>query len=152
MDLPDRPRKRLDEERVRYVLCTIPRISLSRLTVLRYLSKEERKRYLVVVDEEGLLCWAKNGERITTSPDYRDSMDGIVPVSDTTTPTWRSTTGQQFPSGSPNDSDSASDISVGSNEDAVRLYSLVPASWSLTVRSRHATPIRNCTMLKVSAS
>ena len=120
--------------------------------MLRYLSKEERKKYLVIVDEEGLLCWAKNGERITTSPGFRDSMDGIVPVSDTTTPTWRSTTGQQFPSGSSNDPDSASDISVGSNEDAVRVYSLVPTSWSLTIESRPATPTRNYTMLKVSAN
>jgi Mg-chelatase subunit ChlD len=56
-------------------------------------------------------------------------MEGIVPVSDTTTPTWRDTTGQQtarqqsLASSSSDGSDgsnSDSEISVGSNEDAAR--------------------------------
>jgi len=48
---------------------------------IRYLSREERKDYLVEVDDEGRLRWAKNGELITTSvDDYKDSTQGIVPV------------------------------------------------------------------------
>lgn len=102
VDLEERPRTRLDTE------------------LVRYLSKEERNKYLVVVDEEGMLCWAKNGERVNTSPECRDSLDGIVPVSDHTTPTWRNTTGQQNTVHSSDDSNSDSDIGVGSNEDASR--------------------------------
>lgn len=66
-DLPNRSRQRLENEQV------------------RYLSKEERQNYLVKVDAQGRLCWAKNGERITTKDAYyRDSMRGIVPKSDGT--------------------------------------------------------------------
>lgn len=51
---------------------------------IRYLSKEERKDYLVEVDSEGMLRWAKNNELITTSVDqYQDSMHGIVPKGST---------------------------------------------------------------------
>ncbi|KFX87669.1 hypothetical protein O988_09333, partial [Pseudogymnoascus sp. VKM F-3808] len=56
------PRERLDRERV------------------RYLSKEERLDYLVKIDEAGRLCWAKDGARIDTSTNYRDSLHGIVPI------------------------------------------------------------------------
>jgi hypothetical protein len=48
---------------------------------IRYLSREERKDYLVEVDDEGRLRWAKNGELITTSvDDFKDSTRGIIPV------------------------------------------------------------------------
>lgn len=56
------PRDRLDKERV------------------RYLSKEERKAYLVIIDKDGRLCWAKNGARIDTTINFKDSIQGIVPV------------------------------------------------------------------------
>ncbi|KAI4719154.1 hypothetical protein E4T48_04659 [Aureobasidium sp. EXF-10727] len=102
VDLPERPRTRLDEERV------------------RYLSREERQKYLVNIDDEGMLCWAKNGERISTSPEWKDSMEGIVPITDDTTPTWRNTTGRSQLSESSSGEDSDSDISVGSGEDASR--------------------------------
>ena len=63
MSLEKCPRERLDKERV------------------RYLSREERLRYLVMVDREGRLCWRKNGVRITTDSDkWRDSVEGIVEV------------------------------------------------------------------------
>jgi hypothetical protein len=62
------PRERLDRERV------------------RYLSKEERLDYLVKIDSEGRLCWAKNGARIDTTAEYRDSIHGIVPVNDPSPP------------------------------------------------------------------
>lgn len=61
LDLPLCSREKLDRERI------------------RYLSREERKDYLVNVDGQGRLRWAKNGELITTSAqDYKDSMHGIV--------------------------------------------------------------------------
>lgn len=56
------PRERLNRERV------------------RYLSKEERKAYLVHIDKDGRLCWAKNGARIDTTINFKDSIHGIVPV------------------------------------------------------------------------
>lgn len=66
----------------------LPTVSRARLEAeqVRYLSREERQNYLVKVDAEGRLCWAKNGERITTSTDYKDSVSGIVPISDPTPP------------------------------------------------------------------
>lgn len=63
---PTVSRERLDKERV------------------RYLSREERLNYLVTIDKEGRLCWAKNGERISSTTDYKDSVNGIVPVDDPT--------------------------------------------------------------------
>lgn len=62
LDLPLCSREKLDRERI------------------RYLSKEERKDYLVEVDDLGRLRWAKNGTVVTTSvEEYMDSMHGIVP-------------------------------------------------------------------------
>ncbi|KAL5470074.1 hypothetical protein PMIN07_002072 [Paraphaeosphaeria minitans] len=51
---------------------------------VRYLSREERMQYLVTIDHAGRLCWAKNGERISTSMDYKDSINGIVSKDDST--------------------------------------------------------------------
>lgn len=48
LDLPECSRERLDSQQV------------------RYLSREERQNYLVEVDAEGLLIWAKNGQRVWT--------------------------------------------------------------------------------------
>ena len=66
----------------------LPTISRAQLEAeqVRYLSREERLNYLVEVDGEGRLCWARNGERITTSTDYKDSVVGIVPIDDPTPP------------------------------------------------------------------
>jgi hypothetical protein len=66
LDIDACPRERLDREQV------------------RYLSREERQYYLVKVDDEGRLCWAKNGARIDTSVKYKDSIHGIVPSDDPT--------------------------------------------------------------------
>jgi hypothetical protein len=71
VDIPERSRARLDKEQV------------------RYLSREERLNYLVKVNEQGLLVWAKNGELVWTKDElFRDSVNGIVPVDDPA-PTWR---------------------------------------------------------------
>ncbi|CAN8101305.1 unnamed protein product [Discula destructiva] len=66
IDMASCPRERLDREQV------------------RYLSREERQHYLVQVDSEGRLCWAKNGKRIDTTEEWKDSIHGIVPVDDPT--------------------------------------------------------------------
>lgn len=88
-ELPDRSRARLEKEQV------------------RYLSKEERLQYLVYVDDEGRLRWAKNRQRIWTSDElYRDSMKGIVPVDDVT-PEFRSF--EEFGGDTVKDADSSSD-------------------------------------------
>lgn len=61
MDMPECTRKKLDAEQV------------------RYLSREERLNYMVKIDEEGLLRWAKNGELVWTKDElYKDSIQGIV--------------------------------------------------------------------------
>ncbi|KAG8163386.1 hypothetical protein KVR01_006683 [Diaporthe batatas] len=69
-------------------LSTCPRDRLEREQV-RYLSREERQYYLVKVDLDGRLCWAKNGARIDTTEDWRDSIHGIVPIDDTETPAFQ---------------------------------------------------------------
>lgn len=66
LDIEACPRERLEREQV------------------RYLSREERQYYLVEVDEEGRLCWAKNGARIDTTEAWKDSIHGIVPADDPT--------------------------------------------------------------------
>lgn len=66
IDVQGCPRERLDREKV------------------RYLSREERLNYLVKIDKEGRLCWAKNGARIDTTEKYKDSIHGIVPAIDPT--------------------------------------------------------------------
>ena len=63
VELPECSRERLDREQV------------------RYLSREERLKYLVNVDKDGLLVWAKNGEKVWTKDElYKDSLEGIVPI------------------------------------------------------------------------
>lgn len=93
VELEGCPRDRLDRERV------------------RYLSREERQYYLVQVDAEGRLCWAKNGERIDTSERFKDSIHGVVPSSDPTPPF----NAELQPTRAPRDSD-VSSISDGSLE------------------------------------
>lgn len=66
-----------------YDLETCPREQLERERI-RYLSCEERQHYLVKVDDEGRLRWAKNGELIDTYGEWKDSVHGIVPIDDPT--------------------------------------------------------------------
>ncbi|VDB83888.1 Bgt-4137 [Blumeria graminis f. sp. tritici] len=49
---------------------------------VRYLTTEERRKYLVIIDGDGRLCWAKNGTPIDTSENYQDSIHGIIPITD----------------------------------------------------------------------
>ncbi|KAF5023068.1 hypothetical protein F66182_4880 [Fusarium sp. NRRL 66182] len=95
-----------------------PRDRLEREQV-RYLSREERQYYLVEVDNEGRLCWAKNGERIDTTEQYKDSIHGVVPVDDPT-PGF-SPVGQPEDGGSLESVDStSSDSSLESRREADR--------------------------------
>jgi len=57
-----RPRSALDSEKV------------------RYLSREQRANYLVKVDDNGLLRWAKNDEKIDTTTEFKDSKTGIAKI------------------------------------------------------------------------
>jgi hypothetical protein len=107
LDLPDRPRTRLDTE------------------LVRYLSREERQKYLVHIDDMGRFVFSKNGTPVTTAPEYRDSINGIVHFDDPI-PTWREvTTGVKDPLPPPGDSDSEaaslsslSSIGTGKQEDS----------------------------------
>lgn len=71
VNLPECSRERLDKEQV------------------RYLSRAERLNYLVKVNSQGLLVWAKNGELVWTKDElYKDSIHGIVPIYDRA-PKWQ---------------------------------------------------------------
>lgn len=69
-------------------ISSCPRDVLERDQV-RYLSRQERLKYLVKVDEDGRLRWAKDNERVATSYEYKDSMDGIVRADDETHAVFR---------------------------------------------------------------
>lgn len=79
---------------------------------VRYLSREERRQYLVKFDKQGRLRWAKNDELINTNPNFKDSLQGIVPLDDTT-PAFREDLrypGRRLPAeGSGSSSDSGED-------------------------------------------
>ncbi|KAL8703862.1 MAG: hypothetical protein Q9201_002951 [Fulgogasparrea decipioides] len=49
---------------------------------VRYLGREERVNYAVEVDPKGKLCWKRNGVRVNTNEEWRDSIKGIVRVED----------------------------------------------------------------------
>lgn len=49
---------------------------------VRYLGREERVNYAVEVDAKGKLCWKRNGVRVNTNEEWRDSIKGIVRVDD----------------------------------------------------------------------
>ncbi len=49
---------------------------------VRYLGREERVNYAIEVDEKGKLCWKRNGVRVNTTEEWRDSIKGIVKVDD----------------------------------------------------------------------
>lgn len=105
VDLEERPRRRLDAECV------------------RYMSREERKNYLVHIDPQGRFFWEKNGKLVYTSTGFKDSIEGIVPVDDPT-PTWRQVTTGEAEIPNPDDDDYSDDggssfsgMSTGSHED-----------------------------------
>ncbi|KAG5941811.1 hypothetical protein E4U60_007613 [Claviceps pazoutovae] len=101
-------------------LDTCPRDRLAREQV-RYLSREERQYYLVRVDEEGRLCWAKTGARIDTTEEFKDSVHGIVPINDPTPAFRPGEVAQQHGHVIDNDSDSSdSDSSAESKREVDR--------------------------------
>lgn len=64
MSLPNCSREKLDSMRI------------------RYLGREERVNYAVEIDPKGKLCWKRNGVRVNTTEEWRDSIKGIVRVED----------------------------------------------------------------------
>ncbi|KAL8743246.1 MAG: hypothetical protein Q9190_004384 [Brigantiaea leucoxantha] len=58
-----------------------PRERLEKMRV-RYLGREERRHYEVMVGKDGRLCWRRNGVRVDTGKDWRDSVEGIVRLED----------------------------------------------------------------------
>ncbi|EFY95513.1 IQ calmodulin-binding motif protein [Metarhizium robertsii] len=101
-------------------LDTCPRDRLEREQV-RYLSREERQYYLVRVDAEGRLCWVKNGARIDTTEQFKDSIHGVVPLDDPT-PAFAPTASQNLHSqdNDDDDNDNDSDSSDESKREADR--------------------------------
>ncbi|TVY58448.1 IQ domain-containing protein IQM6, partial [Lachnellula suecica] len=95
------PRERLDKEQV------------------RYLSKEERMDYLVKIDKEGRLCWAKNGVRIDTTEKFKDSIHGIVPAEDTT-PAYAPVRAEASHDDHHSTSSASSEDSHGTDDEAAR--------------------------------
>lgn len=49
---------------------------------VRYLGREERINYAIETDPKGKLCWKRNGVRVNTTEEWRDSIKGIVRVED----------------------------------------------------------------------
>ncbi|KAI9695650.1 MAG: hypothetical protein M1820_008497 [Bogoriella megaspora] len=98
----------------------LPTVSRERLyrEQVRYLSREERQQYLVSVNSQGLLCWAKNGERISTTVDYKDSVHGIVDKDDST-PTYHQANGI----GSQEQTHQSDEESTSSSDDASSIVS-----------------------------
>ncbi|KID84687.1 IQ calmodulin-binding motif protein [Metarhizium guizhouense ARSEF 977] len=101
-------------------LDTCPRDRLEREQV-RYLSREERQYYLVRVDAEGRLCWVKNGARIDTTEQFKDSIHGVVPLDDPT-PAFAPTASENLHSqdNDDDDNDNDSDSSDESKREADR--------------------------------
>lgn len=99
----------LDQGEGRLIDCQgCPREQLDREQV-RYLSKEERFNYLVKIDEQGRLCWAKNGARIDTTEKFKDSIHGIVPENDPT-PAFTPMAAEPTPQDSSGDTTSISSV------------------------------------------
>jgi hypothetical protein len=103
---------------------SVPRDRLEREQV-RYLTREQRQNYLVVVDNNGRFRWAKNNERVwTNSEHYKDSIKGVVPISDRT-PTFREYTAEGDEILTDSSSDENSNLSGSDEEDSdeeVRRY------------------------------
>ncbi|CAI6282704.1 unnamed protein product [Periconia digitata] len=95
-----------------------PRVTRDRLDreQVRYLSREERMSYLAKIDSEGRLVWAKNGERINTTQEFKDSMNGIVPKDDPTSPSFGPYGQLVGGKGRPGSSDSSSSSSSSESE------------------------------------
>jgi len=101
VELEECSRKRLDTEQV------------------RYLSREERLQYLVKVDKDGKLIWAKNGDYVWTKDElYRDSVKGIVPTSDST-PEWSHNIKTKYHDDTSSDSNSSDEEDAGEEKSGV---------------------------------
>ena len=84
---------------------------------VRYLTREQRLHYLVRVDENGLLRWAKNDKKIDTTIEFKDSKEGIIKVDDENAQDVRP--GEEASSVVQNESDSESDSDSDDNSTSV---------------------------------
>ena len=92
-----------DGKNVELEACSRARLDTQQV---RYLSRAERQDYLVKVDKQGKLIWAKNGEKVWTKDElYRDSIEGIVHTHDQT-PVWKHNIKTEYHHDSDTDSDS----------------------------------------------
>jgi hypothetical protein len=132
VELPERPRDRLEREQV------------------RYLTREERMNYLVQVDEAGLFRWAKNNEPVWTSTArFKDSLHGVVGIDDDV-PEFKGYSGMCEPdstgsasSSSPSCSSSSSVQSLGSalsNDDNKPFTDEEYKAAKLMKKMAHASP------------
>ncbi|ETN42808.1 uncharacterized protein HMPREF1541_01966 [Cyphellophora europaea CBS 101466] len=102
LDLPECSRERLDHQQV------------------RYLSREERLDYLVEVGTDGLLRWAKNGQKVWTKDElFKDSIHGIVPATDPTPAFKHNVKPESSSSSSSSSSESSSDDEDSSDESSL---------------------------------
>lgn len=93
VDLEHRPRGRLEKEQI------------------RYLSPEERLKYMVKVDENGMFRWVKNDELVETdNKRFKDSIHGVVRIDDRT-PRFRGNPTSETPPSEPELSSSSSSSS-----------------------------------------
>ena len=83
---------------------------------VRYLSRDERQNYLVKVDSQGMLTWAKNDERVWTKDElFKDSLKGIVPIMDET-PKFKYNVPPENESSDTSDSDSEEEATTQADE------------------------------------
>lgn len=87
LDLKECPRERLESEKITFVFglsgcSTRPaRLKTSALTRIRFLNADQRKNYLVLIDDKGRLRWNKTGKLVDTSPGRHKDLgngEGIV--------------------------------------------------------------------------
>ena len=111
---------------------------------VRYLGREERRLYEVVVDKEGKLCWRKDGLRVDTSDKWKDSIRGIVRMDDPTPP-WAHRPapfrGSSESSGVSSDEapDVASPTSAGTKEKREQVEAPSPTSPTAPAPARHTS-------------
>ncbi|KAJ5729525.1 uncharacterized protein N7483_004033 [Penicillium malachiteum] len=94
LDLPHRPRQRLEKQEV------------------RYLTPEERWNYMVKIDDDGLFRWAKNNDLVETdSKRFKDSLHGVVRIDDETPTFQGNSIAESSGSGFESETSSASSLS-----------------------------------------
>ncbi|KAF9015070.1 hypothetical protein BDQ17DRAFT_13496 [Cyathus striatus] len=103
-------------------------------TLHSYLSAEQRLNYLVKINDEGKLLWAKNDQPVdTTAGHWKDAGNGkgIIPQNMPSTPNRPLIRSRNSSSGNPSEQDNAATHYVGGTKGKYR--------WTRYLR-RHLTP------------